>query len=107
MYQVRFTYRTVAGRVLPVTLTESGYSLGQPVSRTTTAHYDDKGLLTHIDGPLPGPASRCPMAVACSKPKRLKHFHQLLCLHHQFELNFLHLLQPIQLNHLYHLKLYL
>ena len=55
MYQVRFTYRTVAGRVLPVTLTESGYSLGQPVSRTTTAHYDDKGLLTHIDGPLPGP----------------------------------------------------
>ena len=54
MYQVRFTYRTVAGRVLPVTLTESGYSLGQPVSRTTTAHYDDKGLLTHIDGPLPG-----------------------------------------------------
>ena len=55
MYQVRFTYRTMAGRVLPVTLTESGYSLGQPVSRTTTAHYDDKGLLTHIDGPLPGP----------------------------------------------------
>ena len=55
VYQVRFTYRTLAGRVLPVTLTESGYSLGQPVSRTTTAHYDDKGLLTHIDGPLPGP----------------------------------------------------
>ena len=55
MYQVRFTYTTMAGRVLPVTLTESGYSLGQPVSRTTTAHYDDKGLLTHIDGPLPGP----------------------------------------------------
>ena len=54
MYQVRFTYRTMAGRVLPVTLTESGYSLGQRVSRTTTAHYDDKGLLTHIDGPLPG-----------------------------------------------------
>ena len=38
MYQVRFTYTTMAGRVLPVTLTESGYSLGQPVSRTTTAH---------------------------------------------------------------------
>ena len=55
VYQVRFTYRTLAGRVLPVTLTESGYSLGQSVSRTTTAHYDDKGLLTHIDGPLPGP----------------------------------------------------
>lgn len=55
MYQVHFTYQTVAGRVLPVTLTESGYSLGQRVSRTTTAHYDDKGLLTHIDGPLPGP----------------------------------------------------
>ena len=54
MYQVHFTYQTVAGRVLPVTLTESGYSLGQPVNRTTTAHYDDKGLLTHIDGPLPG-----------------------------------------------------
>lgn len=54
MYQVRFTYTTMAGRVLPVTLTESGYSLGQPVSRTTTAHYDDRGLLTHIDGPLPG-----------------------------------------------------
>ena len=55
MYQVRFAYDFIAGRQLPVRITETGYSHGEEVSRTVHAHYDDQGVLQQIDGPLPGP----------------------------------------------------
>ena len=55
MYQVRFGYDFIAGRQLPVRITETGYSHGEAVTRSVQAHYDDQGVLQQIDGPLPGP----------------------------------------------------
>ena len=54
MYQVRFQYEFIGGRLLPVEIIESGYSHGERVSRSVHASYDDSGLLLSIDGPLPG-----------------------------------------------------
>ena len=53
-YEVRFEYRQAGGRTVPVRITETGYSHGRRVQRTSLLQYSDEGVLTHIDGPRPG-----------------------------------------------------
>lgn len=53
-YEVRFEYRQAGVRTVPVRITETGYSHGRRVQRTSLLQYSDEGVLTHIDGPRPG-----------------------------------------------------
>ncbi|RKW47827.1 MAG: hypothetical protein D8H96_00380, partial [Lautropia sp.] len=45
-YEVRFEYRQAGVRTVPVRITETGYSHGRRVQRTSLLQYSDEGVLT-------------------------------------------------------------
>lgn len=53
-HQLRFEYEKAGDRWRVLSLTESGYTRGERVQRSIRLHYDGKGKVQFVDGPLPG-----------------------------------------------------